>query len=104
MWMQTGRCEGYKVRGLQEQRDAGWRITTWPEGKDEPQNNYWVKEGVFFTPRPDMPPSQTERQKASFGAPEDNVAESEKNAVLGLIQKWDAQIGLPPLDHSTPPR
>jgi hypothetical protein len=56
MWMQTGCCEGYKVLGLQEQRDTGWRITTWPEGKDEPQNDYWVKEGVFFRPRPDMPP------------------------------------------------
>jgi hypothetical protein len=52
MWMQTGCCEGYKVCGLQEQRDAGWRVTTWPEGKDKPQNNYWVKEGVFFRPRP----------------------------------------------------
>ena len=92
MWMQTGCCEGYKVRGLQEQRDAGWRITTWPEGKDEPQNDYWVKEGVFFRPRPDMPPSHTEWQKASFGAPEYNVDESEKNAVLELIHKWDAQI------------
>ncbi len=92
MWIQTECCEGYKVRGLQEQREAGWRITTWPEGKDEPQNDYWVKEGVFFRPRPDMPPSHTEWQKASFGAPEDSVDESEKNAVLELIQKWDAQI------------
>jgi hypothetical protein len=72
---------------FQEQRDAGWRITTWPEGKDKPQNNYWVKEGVFFRPRPDIPPSHTEWQKASFGAPESNVDESEKSAVLELIQK-----------------
>jgi hypothetical protein len=59
----------------------------WPEGKDKPQNNYWVKEGVFFRPRPDIPPSHTEWQKASFGAPESNVDESEKSAVLELIQK-----------------
>jgi hypothetical protein len=39
-----------------------------------------------------MPPSHTEWQKASFGAPEYNVDESEKNAVLELIQKWDEQI------------
>jgi hypothetical protein len=96
MWLQIGRCGGYKARGLQEQRDGGWRITTWPEGKDAPQNNYWVNEGVFFNPRSDMPPNHTEWQKASFGAPEDSIDESEKNAVLELIQKWDAQMGSPP--------
>jgi hypothetical protein len=92
MWMQTECCEGYKVRGLLEQRDAGWRITTWPEGKDEPHNDYRVKEGVFFKPGPDMAPSHTEWQKASFGAAESKVDESEKNAVLKLIQKWNTQI------------
>ena len=92
MWIQTGCCEGYKVRGLQEQRDAGWRITTWREGKDAPQNDYLVKDGVFFRPRSDKPASHTEWQKASFGAPEDGVDESEKKAVLELIQRWDAQI------------
>jgi hypothetical protein len=54
------------VRGLQEQRDAGWRIATWPEGKNEPQNDYWVKESVFFRPRPDMPPSHTEPEPLSY--------------------------------------
>ncbi len=95
MWMQTGRCEGYKVRGLQEQRGVGWRIITWPEGKNEPQNVYWAKEGVFFRLGPDLPPSHTEWQKASFGAAKDSVDESEKKRCFRGDPAMDAQIGSP---------
>jgi hypothetical protein len=62
MWLQIGRCGGYKVRGLQEQRDGGWRITTWPEGKDAPQNNYWVNEGVCVYLGPDRYHSSSQRR------------------------------------------
>ncbi len=90
--MQTERCDGYKVRGLQEQRGAGWRIATWLEGKDEPAKEYWVKDEVFYKPKNNIAPGRTERQKVSAGSVDVNVDPAEKKAVLTLIRKWDAQI------------
>jgi hypothetical protein len=92
MWMQTECCEGYKVRGLQEQRDSGWRITTWPEGKDFPGKQHLVKDGVFYKLNPDTAPSPTEWQKARFGDVDLDVDPTEKQAVLTLVKKWDARV------------
>jgi hypothetical protein len=92
MWMQTGCCEGYKVRGLKEQREGGWRITTWPEGKDKPENCFWVKDGVFYKAGLYIAPSHTEWQRAEIGPLDTDVKDEEKFAVVTLIDKWDAQI------------
>jgi hypothetical protein len=96
MWMQTECGEGYKVRGLREDRDAGWRITTWPEGKDQPENEHLVKDGVFYQALPGISTSPTEWQEASFGDVNRAVDPAEVKAVLALIEKWDLQISLLP--------
>jgi hypothetical protein len=92
MWMQTGCCEGYKVRGLQEHKNAGWIITTWPEGNDQCGNEHLVKDGVFYKVKTGTSSSATEWQKARFGDVDLNVDPAETKAVLTLIQKWDARI------------
>jgi hypothetical protein len=92
VWMQIESCGGYKIRGLQEQRHDGWRITTWPEGRNKPEKHYWVKDGVFYKAGLHIAASQTEWQKASLGPVDNAVPDEEKAAVLKLIGKWSPDI------------
>jgi hypothetical protein len=60
-------------------------IRTWPKGKDEPEHNYWVRDGQFFETLLAMAPSGTEWQKAGVGENVDAyVVQAEREAVLGL--------------------
>lgn len=94
MRMFTGIFGGYKVVGLQERREDGWRIRTWHEGKNVPEHGYWVKDGQFYAI--DMPLHSFDQQRTMVG---ENVGGSvplaEREAVLHLIAKWDAELDQP---------
>jgi hypothetical protein len=62
---QSGR---YKVTALQERSEARWRVRTWSDGK---AHDYCVEDGQFST----------------IG---ETVTLAEREAVLNMIAKWEA--------------
>jgi hypothetical protein len=80
---------GYRVSGLQEREDDGWRIATWPEAAGASEKHYWVKDGQFHTVNVATTPSLTEWQSASAGDIDTTVEPKEREAVLNRIASWD---------------
>lgn len=88
MRMFTGISAGYKVSGLQERREDGWRIRTWREGKGESEHGYWVKNEQFYAI--ERPLRSFEQQCTMIGENLDgSVTQVEREAVLHLIAKWE---------------
>jgi len=67
----TGQSGCYKVTALKERTEAGWRVRTWSDGKVGPAHDYWVENG----------------QISAISGTGDS---SEREAVLNMIAKWEA--------------
>jgi hypothetical protein len=71
-----GQSGCYKVTALQE--EAGWRVRIWSDGKGGQAHDYCVENGQFST----------------VGETGDSsVARAEREAVLNMIAKWEADNG-----------
>jgi hypothetical protein len=70
-----GQSGCYKVTALEERREAGWRVRIWSDGNGGPAHDYCVENGQFST----------------IGETGDSsVARAEREAVLNMIAKWEA--------------
>ncbi len=89
MIIHTETHAGYKVSGLQEREEDGWRIATWLETADAPEKRYWVKDGQFYTINLAKTASLSEWQRANVGDIDSTVEAKEREAVLDRIASWD---------------
>ena len=83
--------EGFRVRGLWQQKGRGWRIKTWPSGQREPEHDYWVAKGQLLTV---IPGGLSGLLQSEMGLVPLIVDTAEHRAILSAIAKWEAAPGL----------
>lgn len=81
----------YRVTGLQERREAGWRIRTWSDGKGGSAHDYWVENGQFYAIQVEMPLYSVDEQSTIGENGDSSAALAEREAILNMIAKWEAE-------------